>query len=57
MLNIMKNHMSQIVNGNHVRVSSSIQILLIVASMIKTNVRALKPKGGDERLNLQCGEV
>jgi hypothetical protein len=53
----MKNHMSQIVNGNHVRVSSSIQILLIVASMIKTNVRALKPKGGDERLNLQCGEV
>jgi hypothetical protein len=56
MLNIMKNHMFQAIDGNHVKVSSSIEILLIVPSMIKTNVQTLKPGGVDERLNLQCGE-
>jgi hypothetical protein len=30
MLNIMKNHMFQDINGNHVKVSSSIEMLLIV---------------------------
>jgi hypothetical protein len=53
----MKNHIFQLVDENHVTVSSSIEILLIVPSMIKTNVQAFKPRGVDERLILQCGEV
>jgi predicted rRNA methylase YqxC with S4 and FtsJ domains len=53
----MKNHMFQAIDGNHVKLSSSIEILFKVPSMIKTNVRTLKPKVIDERLNLQCGKV
>jgi hypothetical protein len=49
--------MFEIVDENHVNVSSSIEILWIVASMIKINIQALKPRGIDERLNLQFGEV
>jgi hypothetical protein len=44
-------------DGNHVMVANPNVMISIVAPMTRVNIQVPEPRGVDERLDPQCGEV
>jgi len=47
----------QIANGTHVKVSSSITVLLMATLVTRANIQTLEPQSTNERLNPECGKL
>jgi hypothetical protein len=58
MLHMSRDHESWVANdGNHVMVPNLSEIFSTIAPMIRASMRVLEPRGVDERLNPQRGEI
>jgi hypothetical protein len=58
MPHMSRNYESRVTDdGNHVMVPNPNEMISIVTPMTRANVQILKPRGVDEKLDPQCGEV